>query len=124
MLTRNDRGAAAVEFALVVPLLLLLTIGIVAFGQAFHVQTVLDNAARDAVRTFTLTREDPGPAALQVAQDAAASAVTLSAGQVSIPSDCPSGTSATVAITLEDFTLLGGMWTVDLTGSGTMRCNG
>ena len=44
------RGVAAVEFAFVLPLLLLLLIGIWELGRIINVQIVLNNAARDAAR--------------------------------------------------------------------------
>lgn len=47
---RTDRGAAAVEFALVVPILLLVMIGIVNFGFVLAQQISLNNAARQAAR--------------------------------------------------------------------------
>lgn len=47
---RSDRGAAAVEFALVVPILLLVMVGIVNFGFVLAQQISLNNAARQAAR--------------------------------------------------------------------------
>lgn len=47
---RRRRGVAAVEFAFVLPLLLLLLTGIWELGRILHVQTILNNAARDAAR--------------------------------------------------------------------------
>lgn len=123
----HDRGAAAVEFALVLPLLALLTFGIIAFGHVFHVQTTLDNGARDAVRIYVLTE---GDAAATDARDAAKNSVsptlTLSDSQIAVtPAGCPAGATARVSITLADFEMLGGFFgTVTLTGTGSMRCNG
>lgn len=44
------RGAAIVEFALVMPVLFLLLIGIIEFGRALMVQQVLTNASREGAR--------------------------------------------------------------------------
>ncbi|WP_165354221.1 TadE/TadG family type IV pilus assembly protein [Nocardioides glacieisoli] len=48
--TRDERGASAVEFALVVIPLLMVVAGIVNFGVAFANQLSLDNAVRQAAR--------------------------------------------------------------------------
>jgi Flp pilus assembly protein TadG len=50
----GDVGAAAVEFALVVPILLFLVFGIVDFGLAMFSQTMVGNAAREGARTASL----------------------------------------------------------------------
>jgi Flp pilus assembly protein TadG len=49
-LGRRDDGAAAVEFALVVPLLILLVFGIINFGVLFSQQLTLNNAVREGAR--------------------------------------------------------------------------
>jgi Flp pilus assembly protein TadG len=51
---RTERGAAAVEFALVVPLLFLLVFGMIDFGWAINRYTVLNNATREGVRLASL----------------------------------------------------------------------
>lgn len=47
---REDRGAALVEAALVLPMLLMLTFGIWTTARAWNVHNVLDHAAREAAR--------------------------------------------------------------------------
>lgn len=46
----RQRGAAAVEFALIVPLLLSLVLGVIDYGMAFGQSINLQGAAREAVR--------------------------------------------------------------------------
>ena len=46
----GDGGAAAVEFALVMPILLALVFGIINFGFIFAAQISLNGSARDAAR--------------------------------------------------------------------------
>ena len=46
----NEKGQNLVEFALVVPLLLLLVIGIAEFGRAWMTKNILTGAAREGVR--------------------------------------------------------------------------
>ncbi len=48
------RGAAIVEFAVVLPLLLLLLFGIIEFGWLFMVRQTLVNAAREGCRVAVL----------------------------------------------------------------------
>lgn len=45
-----DRGAAAVEFALVLPLLLILIFGIIDFGRLLNAQIAVTEAAREGAR--------------------------------------------------------------------------
>jgi Flp pilus assembly protein TadG len=47
-------GAAAVEFAVVAPLFLLLLAGIIEFGQAFRIQHSLSSAARRGARAAVI----------------------------------------------------------------------
>src|SRR5512135_2658611 len=50
----NNKGQNLVEFALVVPLLLLLVIGIAEFGRAWMTKNILTGAAREAVRLLAV----------------------------------------------------------------------
>ena len=49
-----ERGAAAVEMALVLPVLLFLLMGMIDFGRAYSAQIQLSQAAREGVRLASL----------------------------------------------------------------------
>ncbi len=126
---RGERGATAVEFAFIVPLLIVLVIGVAEFGRAFQVQGTLSAAAREGVRAMAL-RNDPVDAR-NVVQNAASSLnPAVTDAQIAIsPESCPEtdggDTAVRVTITypmpfVTDFFGAG----VDLTGTGVMRCNG
>lgn len=51
---RGERGAAAVEFALLLPFLLLIIGAIVDFGRFFYAQNITVNAAREGARLVVL----------------------------------------------------------------------
>ncbi len=53
----NDRGATLVEFAIIVPLLLLLLFGIIEFGRIVTELTTVRTAAREGAR-FATTVDD------------------------------------------------------------------
>ncbi|GAB2866314.1 TadE/TadG family type IV pilus assembly protein [Lentzea nigeriaca] len=55
----RDRGATAVEVALLMPILLLLVMGIIDFGRALNAQVTLTQAAREGVRVAALKQPDP-----------------------------------------------------------------
>jgi Flp pilus assembly pilin Flp len=54
----EERGANAVEFALLVPILILLLFGIISFGWLFSQQLALNNAVREGAR-FAVTVGNP-----------------------------------------------------------------
>ncbi|MFO7690443.1 MAG: TadE/TadG family type IV pilus assembly protein [Cryobacterium sp.] len=122
----SERGAAAVEFALVLPALLLLVLGMIEFSRVYNVQISLSNAAREGARTMAI-ENDPGEAKL-AASLAAPSVVNpvLAPGDVTVsPADCAAGSAATVTINY-DVQLLTGYFglTLPLTGKGAMLCGG
>jgi Flp pilus assembly protein TadG len=67
---RTERGASALEFALVAPILILLLFGIVTFGLLFAQDLALSNAARQAARFAAVAGHTCDQVKLE-AQDAA-----------------------------------------------------
>jgi len=47
---RRERGAALLEAAVTIPLILMISVGIFEFGRAYQTQQVLTNAAREGAR--------------------------------------------------------------------------
>jgi Flp pilus assembly protein TadG len=125
---RGERGASAVEFGLIIPILLILVLGIVEFGHAFQVQGTLSAAAREGARAMAL-RNSQSDARAAVRDAASALNPDVTDAQISItPASCPTGTTTTnVRLTIDypmpfltDF--FGA--SIDLTGTGVMRCQG
>jgi Flp pilus assembly protein TadG len=131
--TRQDRGASAVEFALVLPLLLLVIAGIVDFGRAFFTQVILTNAAREGARAAVFATATPGPAARATAAAPGVSPLTVAIV------GCPTSAAATRYATVVaqnpqfDWMLLkpamnlfgaGGVLPTRLAGKAVMKCGG
>ncbi|WP_430332001.1 TadE/TadG family type IV pilus assembly protein [Rhodococcus sp. ACT016] len=129
---RSDSGAAAVEFALVVPILITLVLGIIEFGRGYNVQNAVSAAAREGVRVMAIKKD--ASAARTAAQGAgvfspaitdAEICIRISGAQGCSATTCPSGSTVTLTISypLEYMTgLFPGKPT--LTGTGVMRCGG
>jgi len=125
---RGERGASAVEFALIVPLLVLLVLGIAEFGRAFQVQGTLSAAAREGVRAMAL-QNDPVAARTAVRNAAASLNPTVTNAQIVItPAACPAAGGSTnirVTITYRMPYLTGFFGSgLNLSGTGVMRCSG
>ncbi|WP_458682010.1 TadE/TadG family type IV pilus assembly protein [Prescottella equi] len=128
----SDSGAAAVEFALVVPILITLVLGIVEFGRVYNVQNAVSAAAREGARTMAI-KKDPAAARAAVkgagvfspAITDAEICISTSGTQGCSATSCPSGSTVTLTVSypLEYMTgLFPGKPT--LTGTGVMRCGG
>jgi Flp pilus assembly protein TadG len=81
-----DRGAVAVEFALLLPFLLLIVLGIIDFGRMLNAQETLTQAAREGARLAAL-----GQSNANVTSRTQGAATGLSPVGVSIPSACAVG---------------------------------
>ncbi len=57
-LRKNECGQALVEFALILPLLLMLLLGIIQFGFIFNGQITLTSAAREGARLAVVNSDD------------------------------------------------------------------
>src|SRR4051812_42363235 len=95
---KSEKGQSLVEFALILPLLLVLLFGIVDFGRALHAYLTIDHAGREAARAASIG----GKSNQDIRDIAKAKAVGLGLtdGDVSIsPGSRSSGDDVTIIIT-------------------------
>jgi Flp pilus assembly protein TadG len=101
----SEKGQNVVEFALVVPLLLLLVLGVAELGRAWMTRNIMTGAAREAVRLAAV----PAPAGGVAAATTRANNILTSAGittaNVSI-ADAPSPYEAVSATVTYNFPLV------------------
>lgn len=81
---RRDDGAQLVEFAMVLPLLLLVVLGIAEFGIVFQRYEVLTNAAREGARIAVLPGYGVADVQARVAAYVTAGRVPTAAGNPNI----------------------------------------
>jgi Flp pilus assembly protein TadG len=95
---RSEKGQSIVEFALVLPILVMLLFGIIDFGRIFHTYLAIDHASREAARTASIGENDATIVSTAVAS---ASSIQLTAGQVAVSpgGTKSSGSDVTVTIT-------------------------
>ena len=120
----SERGAVAVEFALLVPVLVLLVLGIMEFGRAYNAQVSLSNAAREGARVMAISND--ATAARSAAKSAAVSLnpKLLDTNFTFSASSCTSGAqmSVTIKYTLKTLTGIAGPFAME--GVGAMQCGG
>ena len=104
---RSNRGQAVIEFALVLPLLLLLCFGITEFGRAWMTMNILTSAAREGVRLAAVTGPDT-PAVEQRVRDVCDAARVVPSAILVVPPD-PNDPDRRVSVTVEtEFAVLTG----------------
>lgn len=114
---RGEGGASALEFALVVPVLLLIIFGIIEFGFMFQAQLALTHAAREGARLASVGKYDTA-----AVLDRAYPVVPAISTAPSPPSAAASGDSVTIILTYDyPWTVLPFPGTVPLTGRAVMR---
>ena len=121
--SRHERGAALVEFAIILPLLLALVFGIIEFGRGYNVKVELTGGVREGARALALGKT---PAEADQAVKDAANGVDLS-GATFTNTSCPAGGAdgnATVKVSynLPSLTPLIPSGSINLTATGVMRC--
>lgn len=122
----GERGAVAVEFALVAPFLIALIIAVVEFSNAYNVQVSVTQASREAARTMAITHD-----ATKATAAGKAGAPSINTALLSFDysaATCPAATppsSAAVTVTYSGTSLTGFFGSsLILKGKGAMQCGG
>lgn len=134
----NERGAVAVEFALLAPVLVMMLLAIMEFGRAYNVQISLSNAAREGARVMAINYA--APAAATTAKAAAVSAASVlkpsltndkivftyqtTPASTPAPTACAANVQVTVTINYHLSTMTGIAGPFSMKGVGTMQCGG
>jgi Flp pilus assembly protein TadG len=90
----RQRGAAALEFALVAPVLILMILGMIDFGMVMNAQALVANAARDGARVASLNGTEAN-----TRSTALKSASGLGGGAPTVTVQCFTDIAATTACT-------------------------
>ncbi|MFC8523760.1 MULTISPECIES: TadE family protein [Micrococcaceae] len=122
----GERGAVAVEFALVAPILVALIIAIVEFSNAYNIQVSVTQASREAARTMAITKDATKATA---AGKAGAPSINSSLLTFDFSSaTCPAATPASTAVVTVKYSgsSLTGFFgpSLTVTGKGAMQCGG
>lgn len=95
---RQHKGQSLVEFALILPLFVLIVIGVFDLGRAFFASITITNAAREGARYGTLHVNDPQGVCNATLNEASSSGIALPYNDVTITcsaqSTCSSGATA------------------------------
>ncbi|MGB3399555.1 MAG: TadE family protein [Candidatus Deferrimicrobiaceae bacterium] len=126
---KTERGQGLIEFALLIPIMLVLAIGIAEFGRAWMMRNILTGAAREAVRAAAVDWKANACVNAQTIADpilASAGIPPLVCGDVTIS---PIGAPVPIVSVTTRYTFLpiltgfipGLSGPINLTGTATMR---
>ncbi len=117
---RGDRGVTAVEFAIILPLLLMMVFGIIEFGRAYSARLTVTHAAREGVRVLAVTEDQSAAEAAAVAATAGLDAAKVTATGTPCAAGLPAEMVVTYPMTIE---IPGtGVHSFTLTGRAVMTC--
>ena len=125
MTQKKESGAAAVELALILPVILMLLFGIVEFGRWYNASITVTHAARESVRKLAL--RDTVDNAKLAGTEAAASLAPI-VPTFGLITECTSGiTNAEVTMKFSftfDIPFIPSITSRDISKRATMLCGG
>lgn len=123
---RAEDGAVAVEFALLLPILVALLLGIMEFSLVMNAQITLTNAAREGARTVAVENDQSAARAdIRAAATVLDPVLTDANIRFSPTGTCVAGATSVTTITY-NYKFLTGFFGagLTLTGKAAMRCGG
>lgn len=104
---RREEGATLIEFAFIVPVILLLALGVVDMGRLLFTQITLNEAVQEGSLYVSRNPSDPFGARQRVVDSVDSPAIDIN--RVTIV--CPSGSSGTIRVSVEhDMDLITGVF--------------
>ena len=99
-LRKNERGAALIETAITIPIILLIAVSIFEFGRAYQTWQVLTNAAREGARQAILVDKTDADIETAVKNYITTGGVPLGATVVNINRNVALGTNTASQVTV------------------------
>jgi len=81
MVGKREKGQNLVEFALILPVFLLLVVGMAEFGRGWMTRNILTGAAREGARMAAVEPDSPS----SIAQGLAAATAVLNSAGINVP---------------------------------------
>lgn len=102
-LAKERRGAAAVEFALIAPLMLLFTFGMVEISQMMMVKNAATQASREGARVAVLPGSESDDVRTRVKEELSHMAIDIATIELDpeIISNAPPGSNVTVRVRVD-----------------------
>ena len=123
----GEKGASAVEFAIILPILVLLVFGIIQFGLVFNKYIAITHAAREGARLAAVGLYEEDPILFKEKVKDSAPTVVIEDDDIIVinpPGDIEIGNPVTVTVTGETFNIdipFVGQWSIPLISQATMR---
>lgn len=127
MTKATERGAVAVEFALLAPVLVMLLLGITEFGRAYNTQLTLSNAAREGARVMAIDNDPATATAAATRASSGLGPLTMeftTYPTATTPAKCSANNQVTLVVKYSLNTMTGIAGPFAMQGKGTMLCGG
>lgn len=121
----GEKGTSAVEFAIILPILIMLVFGIIQFGLVFNKYIAITHAAREGARLAAVGLYEEDPILFeQKVKDSAPTVEIIKVEVTNPPGVIKIGNPVKVKVTGETFNIeipMAGKWSIPLTSTAAMR---